>query len=470
MVNLDDPTAEPATSAIGAALVPAVRVVFCGDRVVFRDEQVDGALQVGRGVDERQMRLEHDARLSRHHGTFTWAKGVLRYENKSEKGSAVNGQRLEGPQEQTLADGDVVRLGDTFAVVRFVPDAFFAAARDVEVLGLIGRAPSIRQLRTLIDVVGPSKASIVVLGETGAGKDVVARALHVRSGRKGPLVAVNCAAIPESLAESQLFGHRQGSFTGAQKDHAGHFREANGGTLFLDEIGELPLSLQPKLLRVLDEKQVWAVGASNGVPIDVRVVVATNRDVAHDVERGELRADLFARLAEITISLPPLRARREDVLLILEDALPGVKTGERQLAPSLVEALLLHSWPFNVRELVKIATELDVKAQGRPVLDIDLLQDRVLGPGIASPRPVSLPPMAPIAPPLPWASTSEVPVATKKRDELAPAPDRATLEKLLRTHGGRVSDIARATGRSRTQVYRWLEQAGLKVDDFRGSQ
>ncbi|MCC7111968.1 MAG: sigma 54-interacting transcriptional regulator, partial [Deltaproteobacteria bacterium] len=286
------------------------------------------------------------------------------------------------------------------------------------------------------------------------GKDVAARALHEQSGRRGAFVAVNCAAIPENLAESQLFGHKAGSFTGAQKDHTGYFRQADGGTLFLDEVGELPLSLQPKLLRVLDEGQVFAVGASTGVPVDVRLVAATNRHIAKEVEQGTFRADLFARLAEITISLPPLRARKEDVLLLLLRALPeGVS-----LSPALVSALLLHHWPFNVRELMKIATELEVKAQGRPVLDVDLLEGRLLGPQPGGgPGPVATP--APVE--LPRAERVPAP----KREE--PAPSKEELERLLAAHRGKVSDVARATGRSRTQVYRWLEQHGFDLKQFR---
>jgi transcriptional regulator of acetoin/glycerol metabolism len=193
---------------------------------------------------------------------------------------------------------------------------------------------------------------------------------------------------------------------------------------------------------------VFPVGAVQGVSVDVRVVCATNREIAREVERGAFRADLFARLAEITVNLPPLRARKEDVLPLLASALPNAR-----LSAQLVNALLTHAWPFNVRELMKIATELSVKGQGREVLDVDLIEGRVLGP---SAEPMS----APTGPHPPAAAES----APK---EVGPAPSRDELHALLTKHAGRVSDIARATGRSRTQVYRWLEEHALSLDAFR---
>ena len=441
MSFLDDPTTEPATAALLARTTPALRIVFSGDRIVWREHLLTIARNdIGRGAPTPGfIHLESDARLSRQHATFVVHGDRLHLENHSAHGSFVNGFRIDKTTE--LREGDVVRFGDTFAVLRHVAEA----PRDAPVASILGRAPAMAHLRSLIGVVGPARASVLLLGETGAGKDVAARALHERSGRKGPFIAVNCAAIPENLAESQLFGHSAGSFTGAHKDHTGFFREAQGGTLFLDEVGELPLALQPKLLRALDERSVLAVGASTGTPVDVRLVAATNREIAREVESGAFRGDLFARLAEITISLPPLRARIEDVLLLLERELPGLATGDVQISPALVGALLLHAWPFNVRELMKIATELSVKAQGRMLLDVDLLEGRILGPA------------GPASPPPPPSSLKE---------EL-PAPTKGELEMLLLAHKGKISHVARATGRSRTQVYRWLEDNGLEVARFR---
>lgn len=456
MVDLDDPTMEPATAMVSVAMSPVLRLVFCGDRIVFRDHPLGAPrIEVGRAVTgDAALRLDTDPRLSRLHATVTTQGGVVRVQNHSVHGTYVNGSKLEPGREESLADGDLLRLGDTFFVLRFMPDN----PRDVHSATLLGRSPAAAQLRTLIDVVGPARASVLLLGETGAGKEVAARAIHERSGRKGPFIAVNCAAIPENLAESQLFGHHAGAFTGAHKEHAGFFREAHGGTLFLDELGELPQALQPKLLRVLDEKRVFAVGAAAGVPVDVRVIAATNRPLARDVEAGAFRGDLFARLAEITVSLPPLRARTEDVLLLLQNALPALVDGKVTLSPFLVDALLVHRWPFNVRELMKIATELDVKAQGRKLLDLDLIEGRALGRGTQA---VSLPASVVV-----HSGTALQPPPRPRKDEV-PAPSRDELERLLAAHLGKVSDIARATGRSRTQVYRWLEEHGLDLECFR---
>ncbi|MBI1945155.1 MAG: sigma 54-interacting transcriptional regulator [Deltaproteobacteria bacterium] len=452
----DDPTAEPATVAGPIATTATLRLVWSGEHARLQDFPVEARCAAGRsasGADD--IKLEADARVSRQHAVLVVEKGRLRLENLSQRGCFVNGTLVEGAC--TLYDGDVVRMGDSFLVARHLPDNL----RDVELSGILGRSPSIVQLRGLLRVVGPTKASVMLLGETGSGKEVAARALHEESGRRGPFVAVNCAAIPENLAESQLFGHKAGSFTGAQKDHAGYFRQADGGTLFLDEVGELPLTLQPKLLRVLDEGQVFAVGATVGVPVDVRVVAATNRHIAKEVEQGAFRGDVFARLAEITISLPPLRARKEDVLLLLTRALPDGVT----LSAALVNALLLHDWPFNVRELMKIATELEVKAQGRKLLDVDLLEGRVLGPrpsGAAAPGSTTELPRTGT----PRTATPPPRLASPKREE--PAPTKEELERLLAAHHGKVSDVARATGRSRTQVYRWLEQHRFDLKQFRG--
>ena len=462
MVDVDDPTAEPAASVRKVATRPVLRVVFSGGHIVAVDHPLDNArTDAGRGVaGPLDLRLDKDARVSRQHATFVVADGAVQLENRSSHGTWVNGARVDAGSP--LADGDVVRLGDSFLVLRFMPDN----GRDVASSTLLGRSPAIMQLRSLIDIVGPTLASVVLLGETGAGKEVAARALHERSRRTGAFVAVNCAAIPENLAESQLFGHRAGAFTGAHKDHAGLFREAHNGTLFLDEVGELPLLLQPKLLRVLDEKNVYAVGSTSGVPIDVRMVAATNREIARDVKSGAFRGDLFARLTDITISLPPLRARREDVLLLLQSALAGVHDGSMALSPDLVASLLNHDWAFNVRELKKIAMELEVKAQGRRLLDVDLLEGRILGPRAADlDAPAAQLPASAAAGDA--ARVVAHVAAGRGSGDDVPAPTRAELVDLVARHHGRVSDVARATGRSRTQVYRWLAQHGIDVAQYR---
>ena len=178
---------------------------------------------------------------------------------------------------------------------------------------LVGQSAPMREVKRLIELAAPSTTTILVQGETGTGKELVAQAVHNLSGRKGKLVSVNCSAIPAELLESELFGHEKGAFTGAEKTRAGRFEMASRGTLFLDEIGDMPLELQAKLLRALEERAIVPLGGSNSVPIDVRVIAATHQDLSGMVARGEFREDLFHRLNVIPIKIPPIRDRRADI-------------------------------------------------------------------------------------------------------------------------------------------------------------
>jgi DNA-binding NtrC family response regulator len=222
--------------------------------------------------------------------------------------------------------------------------------------GVVGESPVLRRVYELIDRVADSDTSVLITGESGTGKEVAARALHTRSRRRtGPFVAINCAAMPEALLESELFGHEKGAFTDAKSARTGLFVQAHGGTLFLDEVGELPLALQPKLLRALQERQVRPVGGGTEVPFDARIVAATNRDLELAVEEGRFREDLYYRLNVIGLELPPLRARGNDVLLLAQRFLEhfGVRGGKRVvgLTPAVAQRLLAYAWPGNVREL-----------------------------------------------------------------------------------------------------------------------
>ena len=428
-------TMGPSVQRARAAPRPTLRLVFSGNEVRADVQALGpGATPVGRVVDSvLGIRLEGDPRLSREHAEIIVEGERVRVVNKSQHGTFVNGVKVEdGP----LADGDVLQLGDTFGIFRFVPGDVVDAPNK----SIVGNSPHAARLRSTVRLVGPTHASVLLLGPTGSGKDVMARALHDESGRKGAFVAVNATAIPESLAESQLFGHVAGSFTGAKGDHPGWFRQADGGTVFLDEVGDIPLGLQPKLLRVLDERRITPVGAAAAIPVDVRVVAATNADLEARVRDGRFRGDLYARLAEINVSLPPLSARKEDVLPLLEHALPAKHA---PFEPPLVAALLAYSWPYNVREVMKVATELSVRGAGLPVLTLELVEDRLKERADQS-GPITTPP--PTAP------------AAKEQ----PAPDKEQLLELLKRHKGVIADIARATGRSRKQVYRWLDKHGLR--------
>jgi len=241
--------------------------------------------------------------------------------------------------------------------------------------GFVGRSPAIEKVLALVDTVAPTQTTALILGETGTGKELIARALHDRSPRRErPLVKVNCSAISAGLVESELFGHVRGAFTGATSNRMGRFEIAHGGTLFLDEIGELPLDTQVKLLRVLQEREIEPVGSNRTRRVDVRVIAATNRDLAHEVEAGRFRKDLYFRLNVVPIAVPPLRERHGDVELL---ALYFAERFARELgkhieriAPESLERLCAYDWPGNVRELSNVVERAVVLARG-PVLEID---------------------------------------------------------------------------------------------------
>ena len=237
---------------------------------------------------------------------------------------------------------------------------------------MVGASEPMRQIYSLIEQVAPSSASVLITGESGTGKELVARTIHNLSPRKNaPFVAINCSAIPESLMESELFGHERGAFTGAAGRRQGCFEMANGGTLLLDEIAEMPALLQAKLLRVLEERTVRRLGGSQEIPVDVRVLAATNRDPGEAVASGVFREDLLYRLNVITIELPPLRRRKEDVPLLARHLVRQLaqrhERPARQLSPAAVEALKSHHWPGNVRELRNVIERAVIICSGESI-------------------------------------------------------------------------------------------------------
>jgi two-component system response regulator AtoC len=243
----------------------------------------------------------------------------------------------------------------------------------------IGRSPKMQQLYELIQQVAPARSSVLIIGETGTGKELVARAIHQASERSGLFVPINCAAIPADLLESELFGHQKGAFTGAHRDRMGKFELANGGTSFLDEITEMPLALQAKLLRVLQEGSVERLGAQRAVKVDLRIVAATNRDPQQAVAEGAMRQDLFFRLNVVCVEVPPLRERREDIQLLAEHFLQKYSAELGRPVPRLTEAaaqnLLAYGWPGNVRELENIMERAAVLCRGKTIEPQHLPQD-----------------------------------------------------------------------------------------------
>jgi DNA-binding NtrC family response regulator len=283
---------------------------------------------------------------------------------------------------------------------------------------------------------------MLVRGESGTGKEVVARAIHALSGRAGAFVAVNCGAIAATLVESELFGYKKGAFSSAHQDHPGLVRTSDGGTLFLDEIGDLPLGAQAALLRVLQESEVQPVGGVRPVPVDLRVVAATHRDLDTLVAQGNFRHDLLARLDGITLILPPLRERREDLPLLLAALLRKLapERPDVKFAADAAQALLEHDWPLNVRELEQaLAGALALSKLGTI--------ERAHLPRLLR----------------------EAPVERMVPRELSSDEERhkGELALLLAQHHGNLSAVARAVGKGRTQVVRWLERYGLDASRYR---
>jgi len=428
-----------------------LRLVYSGDAgVSSRPGELlsAGTLAIGRAV-EPGLCLPADRRASRHHATLEVAADeteVTVRDHASKNGTFVNGARIT---QAALRDGDLLRIGDSFFILRFEP---VASAVDTPIEGVVGISPAMRALRQELRLLAPTATTVLLLGETGTGKEVCAQALHRLSERRSqPLVVLDGGAVPRSLIEAELFGHEAGAFTGAQRVRQGLFEQASGGTLFIDELGELPLELQPMLLRAIEHGTLRRVGGTAPLRVEVRVVAATNRDLLREVHSQHFRADLYARLAEITLRLPPLRERREDILPLLLHAL-----GEPapRLSPELVEALLLHPWPFNVREVIKVATELRTRARGAPVLELELIAHRLQPPSVPAAGP---PPPAAAAPPVASAARSPAPSASRLVQ-----PTRSELQQLLQSATGGVSEVARHFGCSRKQIYRWMDLYGLR--------
>lgn len=306
---------------------------------------------------------------------------------------------------------------------------------------IIGDSPAMRAVMELIEQVGPSEANVLILGESGTGKELVAQLLHEHSQRKnGPLVKVNCAALPENLLESELFGYVKGAFTGAAQDKPGRFQLAAGGTLFLDEIGELPLTLQAKILRALQERVVEPLGGISPVNVDVRFIAATNRQLPDMIEEGTFREDLYYRLNVLEICIPPLRERAEDIPLLVDYLLRklGQKNSKplRSVSREFLDALMRHEWRGNVRELENVLERSLILCRD-DILDVRDLPDHLRTATRITP--------AVIAP-------SESPLE---------AAERHTLEDTLRKYGGHRERTAQALGISRRTLQYRLKKYGL---------
>jgi transcriptional regulator with GAF, ATPase, and Fis domain len=302
-----------------------------------------------------------DATVSRKHAVLRWGSEPCVEDLGSQNGVFVQKRRLAPGERLVIAPGTPVQLGAALVIVQATSEIRLRSRRPLARLDSNKEAfkaldPVMLRLCAMLDVVAPSELAVLLQGETGVGKDVFATEVHARSLRKtGPFVAVNCGAIPAALMEAELFGHAKGAFTDATDARVGVFEAADTGTLFLDEIGELPLAMQPKLLRALETGEIRRVGSSKTSRVDVRIICATNRDLAALVDSGAFRSDLFFRLNGVTIHIPPLRDRPDDIVALAEHFLKVA--AERQgrapveLSAEAVRVLQAHDWPGNVREL-----------------------------------------------------------------------------------------------------------------------
>ncbi len=292
-----------------------------------------------------------DTTVSRLHCELRLSEASLRViDRQSTNGTFVDGVRV---LDAYLAPGATITVGHTTLSLERSSDPVRLQLSDrTSYFGLLGTSVEMRRVYAILERVAATNATVLIQGETGTGKELAARAIHEGSSRKsGPFVAVDCGAIPEALFESELFGHVRGAFTGAIAQRDGAFREAHGGTLFFDEVGELPPSLQPKLLRALESREIRAVGGSRSDAVDVRVVAATHRDLAQEVNNGSFREDLYYRLAVVELGLPSLASRREDIAVLAQSFFERAKGSEDAAPPELIASLMQRPWPGNVREL-----------------------------------------------------------------------------------------------------------------------
>jgi transcriptional regulator with GAF, ATPase, and Fis domain len=399
----------------------------------------DARVEIGRRANDGVPALAHPT-VSRAHFAIEWApeRSAHAVVDLGKRNPTRLDKPLPAGARALLAHNTVLSAGDVVLVYERgapVDDGGVDAER------IPGVSIAVAQLRRAVGRAAPDPSPILLIGPTGAGKEWVAREAHRLSRRRGDLVAVNCAALSPELIESQLFGHVRGAFTGATSDAEGLFRAAQGGSLFLDEVGELPESLQPKLLRALQEREVQPVGSTRTVPVDVRVIAATNRDLAREVEAGRFRRDLYARLALLEIPVPALCERRVDILPWIERLhgawcdRRGVAHARLALTPDAAEVIVRHDWPENLRGIDRLIHHITAF-------------DRVIDEG-------DLPP---------WLGARASPPPADP-DEPAPrrtAPPADELRAIYERSNHNVAAVARHYDCDRRQIYRWLAAIGIE--------
>ena len=429
-------------SADAPALPARTRLQIAGDDL-FVGRRADG---VPAGANAAVL---DDGLVSSQHARITRVAGGYDLEDLGSKnGSWIDNQRLEG--KARLRDGALLFFGNHVAVFRMVSQIELEAikAELVAPFGPVATAsPALAVACDRLRRLAASEGELLILGETGAGKEVYARAVHQASGRKGRFVAINCAAIPRELVESELFGYRQGAHSTAHQAKAGLIEEAEGGTLFLDEIGEMTPEAQIKILRFLQDRELTPLGSTRPRQMDVRIVAATNRTAAGPGKGPSgLRDDIVGRLGAAPIYLPPLRNRVEDLGVLTAHFLGRASSTAKFEQPAF-RALALHGWPLNVRELEKIISTAAVLTGGdKPIALRDL--------------------------PEPIARVLSAPAGANAgvRRTTGPSPTPAQIEESLRRYDGNVADVSRELGKHRAAVWRWIKKFGLDPQKFRRSE
>ncbi|MBC8071038.1 MAG: sigma 54-dependent Fis family transcriptional regulator [Deltaproteobacteria bacterium] len=412
---------------------------FEGDRVVV-------------GTHESADLVLTDPTVSRHHLEIALVPEGYRIRDlDSKNGTFIDGMRVL----DVIVDGGArVRIGETQLETTPLTDTVELALSPATHMGpLLGRSAKMRRIFALLGKLAPTDTTVLLTGESGTGKEVSARAIHEHSRRAdGPFVVVDCAALPPTLIESELYGHERGAFTGAERARVGAFESAAGGTLFLDEIGELPLDLQTRLLGVIERRQIQPLGSARPRPIDVRLVAATNRDLRREVNKGSFRADLYFRIAVVTVELPPLRERPEDIALYVDAFLAehAADGHHLRLAAHTIAELANRPWPGNVRELrnalerAAALGEVDLLAEPGPTP----AHDHGAGPGAEPGDTLAVDPA--------------IPFKTAK-GLLVERFERSYVEALMLRHGGNITQAARTAEIDRVYLLRLLDKFGMRA-------
>ena len=439
----DRPTKTIDASALGSVAGAAKAVVVSGPDEGLEVPIARGAVEIGTG-QKCALRLTDQA-VSRSHATITSDGNRIRIKDSgSRNGTYLGGTKIVEAEVQL---GAVLKIGNSLIAVQ--PRYYMreVAPSSSDRFGeLIGESVAMREAFAIFERVSPTDVTVLVEGESGTGKELAARSIHAFSlRREQPYVVFDCAAVPAELAESELFGHVKGAFSGAVSDRTGAFQRADGGTICLDEIGELPLELQPKLLRVLETSEIKAVGDDRMRKVDVRVVAATNRDLAAEANCGRFRSDLVYRLAVVKVRLPALRYRPEDVPVLVKHFLVDKLPPGDEIVGENLERLAAYSWPGNVRELRNQLTRAVSLANqpGAPPVGFAKLVFN-LGPSTGMPTATIGPNYPGVATHIPYREAREMMLGTW---------ERAYVEALLDRHQGNVTRAAEAAGVSRKYLY-----------------